>query len=72
MGLVKPVASGILGSRLVKSIPVDGHCTICEIRIDIAARRGTWSEESVQVGREVGTSTTFASLYCQHLLSQRA
>ena len=42
--------------------PSTGAAQVCEIRIDIAARRGTWSEESVQVGRDVGTSTTFVTL----------
>jgi len=42
--------------------PSTGAVQICEIRINIAARRGTWSKESVQVGREVATSTTFATL----------
>lgn len=39
-----------------------GAAQICELRIDIFARRRTWSEESVQVSGEVRTSITFATL----------
>ena len=33
-----------------------------EMRVDIAVRRVTWSEESVQVGRKVGILIIFAML----------
>jgi hypothetical protein len=39
-----------------------GATHTCEIGVDIAARSVIWSEESVQVGRKVGTSATLATL----------
>ena len=61
-GLVKRVASGIWGSRLLKSMPVDGRCTDLRNACLYRCSEGNLVEESIQVGKEVGTSSTFATL----------
>lgn len=42
IGLVKPISSDIWGSHPLRTMRAEGTAQVCEMRIDIAARKLTW------------------------------
>ena len=59
---MKPVASVNQGSRLLKSVPVDGSYTVLRKAWGYRCSEGNLGAESFQDGGELRTSTTFATL----------